>query len=245
MGMHGEGQPGQSAVDVLADVAMGEAAMDLAGFAAGQGGGAGSGDANEQSREAGLQPQLPQLSTTNAAAEPSPPLKRSFEESSGDAETNGYFGQSSVINGTGVEGANGGDVAQSRETKRPRVEEQQQQQIPYEVRYFFALLRLCLAIVSSNSRCCSLSPSSNSLHRPSLLLNRLPRYQFNLPPKLPLLFPLLKLMNNSLLHLLPLQSLLSHNRMPIPLQLRVTILRFPHRILNLQQEQLLLPLYRR
>jgi hypothetical protein len=52
-------------------------------------------------------------------------------------------------------------------------------------------------------------------------------------------------MNNFLLHLLPLQLLLSHDRMPIPLQLRVTILRFPQRILNLRQEQLLLPLYRR
>jgi hypothetical protein len=52
-------------------------------------------------------------------------------------------------------------------------------------------------------------------------------------------------MNNSLLHLLPLQLLLSHKQTPIHHQLRVTILRFPHRILNLRQEQLLLPLYRR
>ncbi|GAA5897177.1 bromodomain-containing protein [Sporobolomyces salmoneus] len=123
MGMHGEGHSGQSAVDVLADVAMGEAAMDLAGFAAGgvsQSGavvdGEGSGDVREEGGvQAAMVPPPPPV------VEPSPPLKRSYEES-----TNGYFGAS--VNGAGsssvgaaeVNGTSGED---SREAKRPRVEE--------------------------------------------------------------------------------------------------------------------------
>lgn len=103
MGMHGEGHrasEGQSAVDVLADVAMGEAALDLADFAKG----AGSADVQETSRTSGL-------------AEPSPPLKRSFEDDSSPAQQeNGYFGGA----GSAV---NGAAEVESREAKRPRVEE--------------------------------------------------------------------------------------------------------------------------
>ncbi|GAA5952122.1 hypothetical protein JCM3765_005202 [Sporobolomyces pararoseus] len=129
MGMHGEGQPGQSAVDVLADVAMGEAAMDLAGFAAGQGGG-GSGDVKEEGGAASVEaipppPPQPQPQVTTIGAEPSPPLKRSFEESS-NGQTNGSY-----FSTDGLSNLNGGRVevnGESRETKRPRVEEQ----IPHE-----------------------------------------------------------------------------------------------------------------
>lgn len=133
-GAHGEGQPGHSAVDVLADVAMGEAALDLAGFAAGASQ-AGAGSADVQ--KAAVVPQPPSTTATALApgprAEPSPPLKRSYDESSSQAINEGYF--------TGVNGGStheqsqhvngfGGDV-ESRETKRPRVGEEG---IPHEVR---------------------------------------------------------------------------------------------------------------
>jgi len=107
MGMHGEGHresQGQSAVDVLADVAMGEAALDLADFAAG----AGSADVQEDTS----------ARIGGGPAEPSPPLKRSFVEDSSPAQQNegGYFGGGgSAVSGTGE--------VESREAKRPRVEE--------------------------------------------------------------------------------------------------------------------------
>ncbi|GAA5938860.1 uncharacterized protein JCM15063_004892 [Sporobolomyces koalae] len=106
-GAHGEGQA-QSAVDVLADVAMGEAAMDLAGFAAG----AGSADVKEQGVETAVVPP-PQAS---------PPLKRSFEESTDAAqsETNGYFSGTAV---NGQADTEAGAAAESRDAKRPRVED--------------------------------------------------------------------------------------------------------------------------
>ncbi|GAA5919386.1 hypothetical protein JCM1841_005983 [Sporobolomyces salmonicolor] len=71
MGAHGEGHAQQSAVEVLADVAMGEAALGLADFAAG----AGSADVNEE-----------------GAVAMSPPLKRSAPESDGiSGAINGMF----------------------------------------------------------------------------------------------------------------------------------------------------------
>ncbi|GAA5880981.1 hypothetical protein JCM1840_006934 [Sporobolomyces johnsonii] len=71
MGAHGEGHAQQSAVDVLADVAMGEAALGLADFAAG----AGSADVKEE-----------------GAVAMSPPLKRSAPESDGTSGAiNGMF----------------------------------------------------------------------------------------------------------------------------------------------------------
>ncbi|GAA6038367.1 hypothetical protein JCM8097_007613 [Rhodosporidiobolus ruineniae] len=90
----------QSAVDVLADVAMGEAALGLADFAAG----AGSADVREGSPAV-----LP-----GATAEVSPSLKRTADEA---GEDGGLFGN-------GVNGyANGlGESEQEREVKRLRVE---------------------------------------------------------------------------------------------------------------------------
>ncbi|CEQ42856.1 SPOSA6832_04708, partial [Sporobolomyces salmonicolor] len=71
MGAHGQGHAQQSAVEVLADVAMGEAALGLADFAAG----AGSADVNEE-----------------GAVAMSPPLKRSAPESDGiSGAINGMF----------------------------------------------------------------------------------------------------------------------------------------------------------
>ncbi|GJN92439.1 hypothetical protein Rhopal_005469-T1 [Rhodotorula paludigena] len=106
-GLNGDGdaqqQPlgdGPSAVDVLADVAMGEAALGLADFAAG----AGSADVRAGS------PALPPAAAGEAGVPQgvSPPLKRSAPD--GEAQE-GYFS-----------GGQAGDVEQEREAKRLKVE---------------------------------------------------------------------------------------------------------------------------
>lgn len=96
--------PGEhsSAVDVLADVAMGEAALGLADFASG----AGSGDVREGS------PAVPveAPATTAAAAVESPSLKRAAPDESTD-----YVSAGGVAAGTG-------DAVEDREAKRLKVE---------------------------------------------------------------------------------------------------------------------------
>ncbi|GAA5891220.1 hypothetical protein JCM8208_002548 [Rhodotorula glutinis] len=88
---------GMSSVDVLADVAMGEAALGLADFAAG----AGSGDVS------GGSPSLSQLAP-GAVPESSPALKRTADEAA-YGEQGGMLGQS---------------VEEEREAKRPKVEDE-------------------------------------------------------------------------------------------------------------------------
>ncbi|GAA5922008.1 hypothetical protein JCM3775_003459 [Rhodotorula graminis] len=88
---------GMSSVDVLADVAMGEAALGLADFAAG----AGSGDVS------GGSPSLSQSAATGAIPESSPALKRTADEAA-------YGEQGGML----------GESAEEREAKRPKVEDE-------------------------------------------------------------------------------------------------------------------------
>lgn len=94
--------PGEhsSAVDVLADVAMGEAALGLADFASG----AGSGDVREGS------PAVPVEAPAAAPASESPSLKRAAPDESTD-----YVSAGSAAAGTG-------DAVEDREAKRLKVE---------------------------------------------------------------------------------------------------------------------------
>lgn len=97
--------PGEhsSAVDVLADVAMGEAALGLAGFASG----AGSGDVREGSPAVPVE--APATTAATAAAE-SPSLKRAAPDESTD-----YVSAGGAAAGTG-------DAVEDREAKRLKVE---------------------------------------------------------------------------------------------------------------------------
>ena len=97
--------PGEhsSAVDVLADVAMGEAALGLADFASG----AGSGDVREGSPAVPVE--APATTAATAAAE-SPSLKRAAPDESTD-----YVSAGGAAAGTG-------DAVEDREAKRLKVE---------------------------------------------------------------------------------------------------------------------------